>query len=464
MKPIAALAAQDAGVRRSTLMRWAMVGSIVSKVTGLGLQAVAVPMVYHSLGQHRFALYLLLTAALATIALAQMGAGPGLTQGVAHANAAGDQDRQSALIAASFRLTFGGALIGGCAVWLLLHTVPVERLFGEAFVSDRAEILQASNICVFVLMLQLMLGVVDSSLAGYQEQVFSTLGQTIANVLTVAALVVLCRGRPSIVQIILTLYCWPAAARAANLWALFNRRPYLLRGMVRSARGAYRGLVNVGLAFWIIQACDLLQQHSGNFILARISSISETDVFGIVYKYAALAVAVVSVVTQPLWPAITDAIAHHDMEWIHRSLRRIRLSLTAYSGLLALGAILAGARLCRWLLHVDTGTDPWLFVALGGYFLATIRTHLSYITLMGLQRNWSVAAVLLFENLLMILFGLLLAPRLGATGMALAYLLASVALPLWLLPRLMARSLNYVADAKNPGTTTGPVPPTSQPS
>jgi hypothetical protein len=65
--------------------------------------------------------------------------------------------------------------------------------------------------------------------------------------------------------------------------------------------------------------------------------------------------------------------------------------------------------------------------------------------MMGMPGIWRAAVVLLAENLLMLLFALLLVPHLGAAGMALAYLAASVVLPVWLLPRLMQRELARAA-------------------
>ena len=97
------------------------------------------------------------------------------------------------------------------------------------------------------------------------------------------------------------------------------------------------------------------------------------------------------------------------------------------------------------LLHVDTSADVVLFAAFGAYFCAHVWTHLYYIALMGMDAIWRVALVLLVEALLMLLFGILMVPRLGATGMALAYLSASLVLPAWLLPRMMNRATERTA-------------------
>jgi O-antigen/teichoic acid export membrane protein len=441
------LAAKGHGARRSGLLRLAMIGSFFSKISGLALQAIAIPLVYHSLGQHRYELYLLLTAALATVGLAQLGAGPGLTQGIATANALGKRHDEGSLLAGAFRLTGVATLIGGGIVLSIIHLVPPERVFGSAFVNDRGTILTAANLCVIVLMAQMLFGVVDSALAGYQEQVFTSVGSMVANLLSIGVLFIVCRNAPTVTGVILVLYGVPTLSRIANLLALFFRRPYLLRGLLQSSRGFYATLMNVGLAFWAIQLGGVIEQHGGTYVLAHLSSTHDTDLFGVVYRALVLAGAVVNIITVPLWPAITDAIAHRDIDWIHRSYARVRRALTVYSCLLAFIVVIGGQWIFEHILRVDTGGNHWLFVILGFYFVANIWTHLFYVTMMGLQGIWRIAAVLCTENLLMLGFGLVLVPRLGAAGMALAYLSASVALPVWLLPRLMERALHKMAVA-----------------
>jgi O-antigen/teichoic acid export membrane protein len=428
-----------------------MIGSASSKVSGLALQAVAVPLVYHALGQHRFALYLLLTAALAAMGLAQMGAGPGLTQGLARAHAAQKRGDEASLLNAAFRLTTLGALVGGGAVLLVIHLFSPEALFGALFAADRPEIIASADVCVLVMMAQMIAGVVDSALAGYQEQVLSSLGTMIGNIVSIGVLIIVCRHPVSINGVVLVLYGVPMLSRLGNLVMLYLRRPYLMHGLVHSARGFYAALLNVGLAFWGFQVCALLSQNGGTFVLARLSSTHDTDLFAIVYKYLALASMAVNVITQPLWPAITDAVAHRDIDWIRRSYARILRLLSLFSCTLALISMTAGPWIFQHVLHVDTSGQYPLFVILGVYFVANIWTHLLYIIMMGMPGIWRATSVLLAENLLMLLFAVLLVPYLGAAGMALAYLLASLVLPVWLLPRLMRLELERAASTPAAG-------------
>jgi O-antigen/teichoic acid export membrane protein len=435
----------DPGARRSSLLRLAIVTSGLSKAFALGLQAVAIPLVYHALGPHRYELYLLLTAALATLAITQMGAGPGLTQGITKAHAAGDREREAFLFSAAFRLVGSAGLIGAGAILLVSHVFMPESLFGPAFAGDRAEILQVVNTCMIVLMAQMLFGVVDSALAGYQEQLFTNIGSMCSNILSIGILFAVCVLAPSIRGVILALYGLPTLSRVVNLGVLLHRRPYLLTKLTRRCTGFYAVLFSVGLAFWLMQIGGVLEQHAGTYLLARFSSTAATNLFAMCYKTLSLAGAIVTILTQPLWPAFTDAIAHRDVDWIRRTYAKIRRLLMIYS--LAVAAIVAVAG--RWLflnvLHVEVGGEHALFGILAAYFIANTWTHLFYVTMMGMSGIWRIAVIALAENFLMVLFGALLVPRLGAAGMALAYLAASVSLPVWALPRLMKQAIDRVS-------------------
>jgi O-antigen/teichoic acid export membrane protein len=290
-------------------------------------------------------------------------------------------------------------------------------------------------------MFQMIFGVVDSALAGYQEQVLTFVGSAISNVISVGLLIFVCSHAPTIVKVILVLYGFPTIFRAANLVILFLRRPYLRLGLTRTCRGGYAQLLNVGIAFWVVQLAGILQQNSGTYILAHLGSTEATSFFGAVYKAISLAGAVVVIITQPLWPAITDAIAHHDIGWIKRSYAKVRLFITIYSIAVAIVMIAGGPWIFQHLTHINAVGSSMLFILLGVYFVANNWTHLFYTTMMGMNVIWQVVAVLLLENLLMLILGIVLVPGLGVSGMALAYLGASLVLPVWLLPRLMNKTM-----------------------
>lgn len=439
------LKAQGHGEKRSALLRLAIISSGVSKVFGFALQALAVPLIMGSLGKLHYNLYVTLTGILSTIVLVQMGAGPGLTQGIARASANGNRDQEAALIRAAFQLAAIAALIGCSVLLTVIHVAPISALFGKAYAGNADEIISTANLCIMLLAIQVLAGVVDSALAGYQEQVYTNIAAMLANIFSLIALIVVCTGEPTIFQIVMAVFGVPTFFRIVNLVFLTARRNYLLRNFFSSASGSYKMLLSMGLGFWGIEIGSIAEQLSGNQVMVHLSSVPETAMFNAIFKYVGLAGAVATMVTMPLWPAFTDAIVHRDIAWIRRSLNRLRGWLMAYALAFAVGLAALGPWLLELFTPIDTEGRFPLFLAFGLYFIALIWGHLHHVTLMGMANLWQLALVIVGENILMLTMGVVLVPRFGALGMVLSYLFAILLLPAWLLPRMLRNTLQRVA-------------------
>lgn len=444
------------GTRRNRLLRLAMMSSGLSKGSAIALQGVAIPLVYHALGTHQYALYLLLSAALATLSLLQLGAGPGLTQAIAKAHATGNRGEEAGALASAFAFVGGTSLLGATACLLLMRMVPAGTLFGPSFAADRAQMVQAANVAVLIALLSLVLGVVDSAWAGYQEQVVTNLSMCVSNLLSTAALIILCRSfHPSLIQVILVIFGGPLLSRIANCILLFSKRSYLLAGFGHINKSNLALVVHTGLSFWLIQATGVLEQHGGTYLMAHLTTAQDTDIFAIIYRATCLASATVGIFTQPLWPAFTDAVARRDSGWVHRTANKIRRAILLTAGALTVAMIAAGPWCIEHLWHIDVSGKQIVVIVLALYLFSNLWTHFHYIVLMGLDRIWTVACLVIVENLSMLLLGWLAIPHFGAFGMAAAYLGASIAIPAWMLPRILRKRLALTTSTAGQPTPIG---------
>lgn len=426
--------------RRSALLRLAVYSSGCSKVTALALQGIAIPLVYRGLGSHQYALYILLSGVLSAMSMLQMGAGPGLTRGLALAYAADDHEGESALFCGAMTFSACAAALGAVLVLATVHLIPSHSLFGASFAPDHAEIIRVTNVCALLLGLLIVLGVVDSALAGYQEQVYTGISTGITNIAATVVLCLICTRSPSITAVVLTLYGLPASSRLVNLVLLLRRRPHLLSCLSRPQSWPIRMLMHTGSGFWTVQIGGMLEQNSGPFLLAHYSTPVSVAIFAIAFKICGFAISIAGTLTQPLWPSFTEAIARRDLDWVLRVFRKVRFGLVSLAGVIAAGVVVTGNWFLMRIVHVPVRPDRSLLIILAVYLIANIWTHLYYVTLMGIGDIWRIGGVVFAENCIMVVCGVILAPRLGASGMALAYLLASLLLPAWLLPRMFAKA------------------------
>ncbi|WP_263409886.1 lipopolysaccharide biosynthesis protein [Terriglobus tenax] len=412
-----------------------------SKIAGALLQGLAIPLVYHALGPHDYALFLLLSAILSTITLTQLGAGPALSQSIAKSNAEEDHSAEASAFASALIFAMVISLFAGIGVLAVTRFIPVGSLFGASFSVDQDVVVHTGAYVALIVVFLGMMGVIDSALSGYQEQVQTNFGVCGSYLASALVLFVISRHHVTIVQVLLTLYLLPGAGRLINLVMLLWRRPYLAGGFSKINKRTMKHIVHTGTAFWIIQASAVIEQHGGTYVMARFATPEMTAIFGVVYRAVDLVASVVGIVTQPLWPAFTDAAARQDSGWIHRTTQKVRRSLMGVASLLALALITCGAWGIKHIWHVDLDSQSSLIYVLGAYLVCNVWTHLHYVILMGLDRVWSIASLLITENIIMIGCGVLLVPRFHETGMAAAYLIASIALPAWLLPKLLDASL-----------------------
>jgi O-antigen/teichoic acid export membrane protein len=199
--------------------------------------------------------------------------------------------------------------------------------------------------------------------------------------------------------------------------------------------------MHTGAGFWLIQIASLLEQNGGAFVLAHYSGPQSVAMFAIAFKTLNLAGSAVGIFTQPLWPSFTDAIVRHDLAWVEGTFRKIRGSLiTAAFGLAAVWVVLSDWMFLH-VFHTAVRLPLVLAVAFALYLVSNMWTHVYYISLMGIGNIWTISAVNVAENFLMLGLGIILASRYGALGMVGGYLLASVLLPFWLLPRVFGNRI-----------------------
>jgi O-antigen/teichoic acid export membrane protein len=104
-------------------------------------------------------------------------------------------------------------------------------------------------------------------------------------------------------------------------------------------------LLKLGSKFFLIQISSLVMFGSTNVVVSNIFGPDQVAVYGVASKYMTLPIMAFSMLTLPLWTAITEALTRGDHDWIQRIIRRM--------------AVLWGASLIGISLMVIL--SPWVF-------------------------------------------------------------------------------------------------------
>jgi O-antigen/teichoic acid export membrane protein len=380
---------QARGIRLRGIKRYVL-SSLGSKVVTLGVQIIAIPIAFEALGATRFGIYLMIVSALSWMSLGNLGFPQWLTRGIASAAATGDRERERRFFTTSFLVLLALNLALGAVVLVVLNGVPVTAIFGAQYAGAAAEIVPAASALAVILVLQVLGSTFDASRAGYQAQYITILWYIAGSALSVVAIIVAARGWPTIPAIVLAVSAPLALAGLMNGGFLLGRdRPYLRPRFAHFDRAVARSLFTSGPAFLLIQLSGIVKIHFLLVLVGWLRGPEEVVQFGVLLRLLVMGAGMVMMVTQPLWPAIVDAVTRGDSEWLRQSYLRAAALVVAYS--LAVGAAVAlfGNMLIELWLGEDLGIPPALQAAMGLFFVLWMWTQLHQSVLIGIGRIWS---------------------------------------------------------------------------
>jgi O-antigen/teichoic acid export membrane protein len=260
-------------------------------------------------------------------------------------------------------------------------------------------------------------------------------GSLVAVVATLVAALV----APTVGAMVLATLAPVAVGRAISAYMLHRAEPDLF-GRVsdidwRAApRIAGRGLVFAGISF-----ASFLSLNAGLIVVAaRLGSTQVAEV-AVMVQLLPLALSIVGMIIVPLWPAIAEAAAEGDINWIARAGGRAAALVMAYAIAAGLVVVLGGEK----LVGIWTGgriTIPLdILVAAAGLIIVASAESVTQTMLFGLGRAGTVAAILLFQGFLSLTFVYFFTDALGQAAVLAGPIAAQLVTGSWLLPLLVVR-------------------------
>ncbi|MES2430047.1 MAG: oligosaccharide flippase family protein [Bacteroidota bacterium] len=115
-------------------------------------------------------------------------------------------------------------------------------------------------------------------------------------------------------------------------------------------RSYLKGVMSVGIKFFVIQIAVLIIFSTDNILIARFYSPSEVSSYNFVYKYFSVISLFFAIISTPLWTMYTDAYKKNDISWIENNIKRLLKFFV-----LAIFAVLIMILLSNVLMHLWLG-------------------------------------------------------------------------------------------------------------
>ena len=438
-------------------MGLAVLSSLVSKGGNAVLMLVSVPLAFSVLGEERFGVYGVVQTLMWFITMSDLGMGPGIMRRIAGAAAQDDRAAATAAVSCGFFITLGFVFVSAAIFVTLMLTVPVTTLFGEKFAPVQDELRQNLWLAGGMFLLMLMVSMLERSREGYQEiHIANAFGGT-GNVIAAGILFWGIGQHPSVMFLLLAVYGMQALAGTFNAVHLIWHRPWLLPRWSKIEWGLAQRMIGEGMALFVAGSmAPIFQREGTKWLLGQMDGPAAVGRFTILIQLGFFLYGFVFMLSRPLWPAVADAVARGNLDWVRGARRRMMrfffpLAAAVVAGFTVLGPWLAE----RWLGR-QVALERSDFTLFSLSFVLMVWSHLHYVILAGSGVIRRPAMVLALETAAVLGLAWFGIHHYGLTGALAASGAGVLMFSAWWLPLLLRRRLAETGPILL--AETGPVP------
>jgi O-antigen/teichoic acid export membrane protein len=403
------------GVRRRSLERYRRI--TLTAFTSLGAKGitlltavVVVPLTFRYLGPERYGLWMTITSFVLFLGFADLGIGNGLTARIAESHGQENQAEAAKCVSCAFYFLLPLSAILMLVFAGAFHHVSWQSVYGVRSPLAVREAGWATAVLLVCSALNMPLGTALRVELGYQQGYVADIWNASGSLLALAGILFVVKHGGGLPQLVLAVAALPLVVNAVNwivqFWFI---RPELRPRISLFDIATARQLFAIGGLFFVQQCFGLIYYLSDNIVIARTMGATEVARYAVLQRIFSIGL-ITQYFVAPLWPAISEAVARHDLHWAARTARR------ALAGILLLGTVCSVSLLMasRYLMKRWSGVDPGpidslrigfaVWVVLVGY-IATMNALLNqravmkfHVLIFGLASLTSLALKLFFAT------------------------------------------------------------------
>jgi O-antigen/teichoic acid export membrane protein len=315
-----------------------LVQGVLSALAGRGVAAivsfVSVPLTVRYLGAERYGAWIIISTAIAWIALADLGLSNSLTNAVSEGYAQSREDLAQSYVAAAFWSLAGIAGLLSIAFFFIWPHVSWDRVFNVRSLQAREEVGPAVAVAFAIFVLNLPFSITGKIYGAYQEVAKGNAWSAAGNVLGLAALVAVTRFNGGLISLVIAV---SGAVLIVNMisavWLFSRAKPWLIPRPSRVRYSAIRKLTSLGGMFFVIQVAGLVLFQTDNLIIAHYLGAAAVTPYSVTWRLFTYTALFQILAGPAYWPAYAEAFARGDRVWVRRRFK-VNLRITIGSTLL----------------------------------------------------------------------------------------------------------------------------------
>lgn len=373
------------GHERSVRAKKNIVAMIFLKGLSILISLLLVPITINYVDTSTYGIWLTISSIITWISFFDIGLNNGLRNKFAEAKANGDICLVQKYVSTTY------AVLTMIFIPFLIIFIIINQFIDWSLVlninSDLTQTLSTSMLIVMSFFsFKFILSTINVIITADQKPAEASLRALIENCVSLVVIFLLTQFTDgSLINLCLGLCVAPIA-----ILTLFNVT--LFRGRYKEFRPTLNqidfkvlpSLFNLGFKFFVIQIAMIIQYQTANLIIIRYLGEESVTLYNITYKYFNVLLMFVTILTTPVWSAVTEARTKSDDTWILSMVEKYRKITWLVVGIGIIMVLVSEFVFKIWINKPEIGTSYILSFAMLIYMLSNIVGKVEGLVLNGL--------------------------------------------------------------------------------
>lgn len=363
------------GALRIRRVRWTVAAALAGRGAAIMVTLITIPLTVNYLGPARYGYWVAIVSATSLLTFADLGLGYGLLNRAAVALGVGETIGARRLVSNAFWMLLGLAAIGSAVLLVAFRILPWIHWFPGADAAAAAECGRAVAVIGGAILLGLPFMTWQRTIGAAQLGFWSHGWDALGGVVSLGCLLAVILREGSLIALAAAYAAGPLVSAVGGwVWFFGFRRKDLRPQRADWDASVARGMLSEGVCYFVMQLGGLALTAVSALILLYRCGPDEVTSYFLVAKLFQIGPQLAGMWFAPLWPAYCEALARHDAEWAHRTLRTVTLGLLGVG--LAASAVLgpAAAELVRLWTGVHVFPSLSLLLGLSAIMVLGVTT------------------------------------------------------------------------------------------
>ena len=338
--------------KRTATVKKNIIASFAIKGVSIIVSLLLVPMTLGYVSSELYGIWLTLSSVMMWLSFFDVGFTLGLKNKLAEAIALNNWEKGKSLVSTTYFMMIL-IFVPICIALELL--IPCVNWADVLNVSQQynSEISKVLYILVAFFCLQMIVNVLTSVVAAYQQVALSNAFPVIGNIMSLIAIWFLIHFcPPSLISLAFAISAMPIVVLIISSVILYHKKFKLVSPNIKYIdKKEVSSLFGLGAQFFLIQIQSIVLFQSTNILISNVSGPESVTSYNIAYKYMGIAMMAFNIILTPLWPAFTDAKTKNDFNWMRKVYKKMSILYVYSVFVMIIMAIIA-----PWVYNIWIGT------------------------------------------------------------------------------------------------------------